>query len=103
MLISESKAYKRNTLSPISGEPTDCQSNWNESINSKDIMFVMGSTCPISTDACQDILLPDDGDKLLQLDLLRYQQIKFPPTNTDMLMHNPAVNAAIYKLKVGAL
>lgn len=91
------------TLSPISREPADCQSNLNRSINPKDIMFVMGSTCPIYTDACQDLLLPDDGDELLQLDLLRYQQIKFPSTNTDMLMHNPAVNSAIYELKVGAL
>lgn len=68
-------------------------------------MFIMGSSCPIYeyADACQDALLPEDGDELLQLDLLRYQQIEIPSTNTDFMMDNSAVNAATYKLKVGAL
>lgn len=66
-------------------------------------MFIMGSSCPIYTDACQDVLLPEDGDELLQLDLLRYQQIEIPSINTDFLIDNSAVNAATSKLKVGTL
>lgn len=74
------------------------------SINPQDIMFVMGTTCPTSVDNCQNVLLPNDGDEQLQDELLRYQRINMQTlTNKDLIMHNAAVNAASYEVKVSTL
>lgn len=67
-------------------------------------MFVMGNACPTCNEACEDVLLPADGDEKLQLDLMRYQRINMQPmTNSDVLIHNSAINAATYELKVGLM
>lgn len=67
-------------------------------------MFVMGNACPTCDDICPNTLLPDDDDGRQQLDLLRYQRINMQPmTNSDVLMHNSAINAATYELKVGVV
>lgn len=88
----------------MSAEKVDCQSNVERSINPQDIMFVMGTACPTRIDTCQNTLIPNDGDEQLQQELLRYQRINMQTlTNTDFLMHNAAVNAASYEVKVSAL
>lgn len=51
-------------------------------------------------DPCLDILPPEEGDEMLQLDLERYRAFQEALKTTKVFKHSPAGNAACCEIKV---
>lgn len=87
-----------------SDDPKTCK-NVDEVVPKDDIMFIMADSQRNANpcDACLDVLPPEEGDPILQMDLDRYRSFQEALKTVDIFKHTPAANAACCEIKVNII
>ncbi|XP_060647586.1 uncharacterized protein LOC132785483 [Drosophila nasuta] len=81
--------------------PSECRQFMGSCISPHDILFLVSESqkCPHPCDPCLDAWEQEEGDERINLDLLRYQTVKPPPSTAETLLYNPGLDAISCELK----